>query len=33
MLIGKAYEALPEGGALIICEVLIDDDRNQVTMK
>ena len=29
LLIGKAYEALPEGGALIIWESLIDDDRSQ----
>ena len=29
VLIGKAYEALPEGGALIIWESLIDDDRSQ----
>ena len=29
LLIGKAYEALPEGGALIIWESLIDDDRRQ----
>lgn len=27
MLIGKAYDALPEGGALLIHEALIDDDR------
>ncbi len=27
MLIGKAFEALPEGGALIVFEALIDDDR------
>ncbi len=27
MLIGKAFEALPSGGALIIFESLIDDDR------
>jgi precorrin-6B methylase 2 len=27
MLIRKAYEALPEGGALIVHEALIDDDR------
>jgi O-methyltransferase domain/Dimerisation domain len=29
MLIRKAYEALPEGGALIIYESLIDDDRRE----
>lgn len=29
MLIGKAYDALPEGGALIIYEALIDDDRSK----
>jgi O-methyltransferase domain/Dimerisation domain len=29
MLIAKAYEALPEGGALIVFEALIDDDRRQ----
>jgi hypothetical protein len=27
-LIGKAYEALPDGGALIIYESIIDDDRS-----
>lgn len=27
LLIGKAYEALPSGGAVIIYEALIDDDR------
>ncbi len=27
MLIGKAYDALPEGGALVVYEALIDDDR------
>jgi hypothetical protein len=27
MLIRKAYEALPEGGALIVYEAIIDDDR------
>lgn len=27
MLIGKAYEALPEGGALVVYEALIDDAR------
>lgn len=29
MLIGKAYDALPTGGALIVYETLIDDDRSQ----
>ena len=29
MLIGKAYDALPEGGAFIVYEALIDDDRSQ----
>ena len=29
MLIGKAYEALPEGGALVVIENIIDDDRRQ----
>ena len=27
VLMGKAFEALPAGGALIICETLIDDER------
>lgn len=27
MLIGKAYDAVPEGGALIVYESVIDDDR------
>ena len=27
MLIGKAYDALPEGGAFLVYEALIDDDR------
>jgi hypothetical protein len=27
MLIGKAYEALPEGGALLVYDAIIDDDR------
>ncbi|MBL8209072.1 MAG: methyltransferase [Bryobacterales bacterium] len=29
MLVGKAYEALPAGGALIVYEAIIDDDRRQ----
>jgi O-methyltransferase domain len=29
MLIRKAYEALPDGGALIVYESIIDDDRKQ----
>jgi hypothetical protein len=29
MLIGKAFDALPEGGALIVYEAIIDDDRRQ----
>lgn len=29
MLIGKAYEALPPGGALLLFEAIIDDDRKQ----
>ncbi len=29
MLIGKAYDALPAGGAFIVYETLIDDDRSQ----
>jgi hypothetical protein len=29
MLIGKAYEALPSGGSLIVYESLIDDDRSR----
>jgi hypothetical protein len=31
MLIGKAYEALPTGGALVVYEAIIDDDRSQNT--
>lgn len=27
MLIGKAHEALPSGGALIVCEAIIDEER------
>ena len=29
LLIGKAYDALPEGGALIVYESIIDDDRSE----
>jgi len=29
MLLGKAYDALPDGGALIVFEALIDDERRQ----
>jgi O-methyltransferase domain/Dimerisation domain len=29
MLIGKAYEALPPGGAFIVYEAIIDDDRSR----
>jgi hypothetical protein len=29
MLVRKAYEALPAGGAVIIHEAIIDDDRRQ----
>ncbi len=29
MLIAKAYDALPEGGAFVVYEALIDDDRSQ----
>lgn len=29
MLIGKAFQALPEGGAFIIYEAIIDDDRRK----
>jgi O-methyltransferase len=29
ILIKKAYEALPEGGALIVIENIIDDERNK----
>lgn len=31
MLIGKAYDALPDGGALVVYEALIDDDRRENT--
>ncbi|EDY38114.1 tetracenomycin polyketide synthesis 8-O-methyl transferase TcmO [Cyanobium sp. PCC 7001] len=29
MLIGKAYDALPPGGALVVYEAIIDDDRSR----
>jgi hypothetical protein len=29
MLVRKAYEALPEGGASIVYESIIDDDRSK----
>lgn len=29
MLIGKAYDALPEGGALVVIEDIIDDERRE----
>src|SRR5581483_5849649 len=29
MLVRKAYEALPEGGAYIVYDSIIDDDRSQ----
>ena len=29
MLIGRAYDAVPEGGALIVYEAIIDDDRSK----
>lgn len=29
MLVRKAYDALPDGGALIVYEAIIDDDRSQ----
>jgi hypothetical protein len=32
MLLKKAYEALPQGGALIVYEALIDDDRRVNTL-
>ncbi len=32
MLIRKAYEALPAGGAFVVYEAIIDDDRSQNTM-
>jgi len=31
MLIGKAYEAIPAGGALIVYEAIIDDERSKNT--
>jgi len=32
MLLQKAFQALPEGGAIIVYEMLIDDDRRQNAM-
>ena len=29
MLLAKAYETLPEGGALIVYDAVIDDDRSE----
>jgi hypothetical protein len=29
MLIGKAYDAIPAGGALVVYESIIDDDRSK----
>ena len=29
VLLGKAHEALPDGGALIVYEAIIDDDRRE----
>ena len=29
MLIAKAYEALPKGGALLAYDAMIDDDRSK----
>ena len=29
MLVGKAYEALPNGGTYIVYESIIDDDRSE----
>jgi len=31
MLLGKAYAALPEGGALVVYEAMIDDNRDTNT--
>lgn len=31
LLLGKALDALPDGGALIVYEAIIDDDRSQNT--
>jgi hypothetical protein len=31
MLLKKAFEALPDGGALIVYEALIDDERRENT--
>ena len=28
-LIGKAFDAMPKGGALVVYESIIDDDRSQ----
>jgi hypothetical protein len=30
MLVQKCYDALPQGGALIVYEALIDDDRRNI---
>jgi hypothetical protein len=32
MLIGKAYDALPKGGALVVYEAFIDDERRENAM-
>jgi hypothetical protein len=29
MLIGKAFDAIPRGGALVVYEAIIDDDRSK----
>ena len=31
MLLAKAYEALPEGGAVVVYEAIIDDERRENT--
>lgn len=31
MLLAKAYDALPEGGVVVVCDALIDDDRRRNT--
>jgi hypothetical protein len=31
MLIAKAFDALPSGGALVVYDTIIDDDRRQNT--